>query len=133
VTNLESLLSRATNRAKENPKFAAALEARLTELLNNRRPGEWIAGDGPCDCSAREGKLFHSATCSSMKPPPLEPRAERQGVTFGCVGCGAVVTLEFTDASKKSINIMPMNGWIAGASGCYCPRCAAENRPAEPT
>lgn len=105
MTNLESLLSRATNRAKENPKFAAALEARLTELLNNRRPGEWIAGDGPCDCSAREGKLFHSATCSSMKPPPLEPGAPQ--------------------AYNASLSQAPTGcGCLFGAAGEHYPSCA---------
>lgn len=60
---------------------------------------------------------------------PDEPPAEHQGVTFGCSKCSDTVTLQFTDATKRSIDIRPMNGWVAGPGGCFCPRCA-QNRPA---
>jgi hypothetical protein len=58
-----------------------------------------------------------------------EPKAERQGVTFGCSKCSDTVTLLFTDATKKSIDIRPMNGWVAGPGGCFCPRCAPNRTP----
>ena len=42
----------------------------------------WTAGDGPCDCAAREGKLWHAADCSSLKPPQSEPKAGLEDVPF---------------------------------------------------
>jgi hypothetical protein len=53
-----------------------------------------------------------------------EPRGDVKGATFGCQKCGTTVTLEFTDATKKSVAIGPMNGWVVGPGGCFCPHCA---------
>jgi hypothetical protein len=61
---LQSLWADIDRVKRENAELRAELGT-----LQPWRTKSWTIGDGPCNCEARNGKLWHSADCSSLKPP----------------------------------------------------------------
>lgn len=75
-----------------------------------------------CDLDVEQARALRDWLNSVL---PDEPREEREGMKFGCNGCGTVVTLAFTDASKQYVDIRSIDGWMAGAGGTWCPKCTS--------
>lgn len=87
-----------------------------------------------CQCGKTTSVELPAGTYVGKPVRVAEPSAERQGMAFGCSGCGAAVTLAFTDSTKKYVDIKSISGWTAGVGGTWCPKCTfSKNRRAEPT
>lgn len=60
------------------------------------------------------------------------PPEDAPGLAFACTGCGATISVAFTDASKKFVDAKSLEGWTVHLGCTWCPKCNAQNRQTEP-